>query len=84
MHHWPSPSSSAASSREFIRLAHDNHGALKSKFLLRDREHEFTVGFDEVVKSEDVEVIRMPLRVRPNSYSERWLGSARPECWTLC
>jgi len=55
-------------------------GALKAKFLLRDRDTKFTAGFDEVFKSEGVEAIRLPFRApRANPYSERWVGSARRE-----
>src|SRR5262249_45106886 len=37
-------------------------GALRAKFLLRDRDSKFTAAFDEVFKSEGVEVIRLPYR----------------------
>ena len=55
-------------------------GALRAKFLLRDRDSKFTAAFDEVFKSEGVEIIRLPYR-RPvaNAFAERWVGSARRE-----
>jgi len=55
-------------------------GALRAKFLLHDRDSKFTATFDEVFKSEGVEVIRLPYR-RPvaNAFAERWVGSARRE-----
>ena len=55
-------------------------GALRPKFLLRDRDSKFTAAFDEVFKSEGVEIIRLPYR-RPvaNAFAERWVGSARRE-----
>ena len=55
-------------------------GALRAKFLLRDRDSKFTAAFDELFKSEGVEIIRLPYR-RPvaNAFAERWVGSARQE-----
>ena len=55
-------------------------GALRAKFLLRDRDSKFTAAFDEVFKSEGVEIIRLPYR-RPvaNAFAERWVGLARRE-----
>jgi putative transposase len=55
-------------------------GALRAKFLLRDRDSKFPAAFDEVFKSEGVEIIRLPYR-RPvaNAFAERWVGSARRE-----
>ena len=37
-------------------------GALKAQFLLREWDSKFTVGFDEVFKSEGGEVIQLPFR----------------------
>ena len=56
-------------------------GKISTRFLLRDRDSKFSVAFDEVFKSEGVEVIRLPYR-RPvaNAYSERWVRTARREC----
>jgi len=55
-------------------------GALRAKFLLRDRDSKFTPAFDEIFKSEGVQIIRLPYR-RPvaNAFAERWVGSARRE-----
>ena len=37
-------------------------GPLKARFQLRDRDTKFTVAFDEVFKSEGMEVIRLPFQ----------------------
>ena len=55
-------------------------GRIRARYLLRDRDAKFTVDFDEVFRSEGVEVIRLPYRsLRTNSYAERWVGTARRE-----
>jgi len=37
-------------------------GKLRPRFLLRDSDHKFSLAFDEVFRSEGVEVIRRPVR----------------------
>ena len=55
-------------------------GELPAKFLLRDRDAKFSGAFDEVFRSEGVEVIRLLYRSpRANSIAERWVGTARRE-----
>ena len=50
------------------------------RFAIHDRDSKFISGFDSVLESEGVEVIRIPYRApRANSHCERSIGSARRE-----
>ncbi len=50
------------------------------KFLIRDRDSEFTSMFDEVFASEGIRIIKTPIRApRANAIMKRWIGSLRRE-----
>jgi putative transposase len=56
------------------------------RFLLHDRDSKFSGAFDEVFRSEGVEIIRTPFRApNANAFAERWIGTIRRDCldWLL-
>jgi len=53
----------------------------RPRFLIHDRDTKFSRAFDGLFQSEDIAVIRTPIRAaNANAYAERWVGSVRREC----
>jgi putative transposase len=51
------------------------------RFVIRDRDTKFVAGFDAVFTSEQIQIIRTPVRApRANAIAERWISTIRREC----
>ena len=56
------------------------------RFLIRDRDQTFTDQFDDVFRSDGIEIVRTPFRApQANGVAERFVRTARSECldWLL-
>jgi putative transposase len=56
------------------------------RFLIHDRDSKFSRAFDDVFRSEAIEIIRTPFRApNANAFAERWIGTVRRDCldWLL-
>ena len=51
-----------------------------TRALLRDRASQFTGDFDEIFRTEGLEILRTPVRVPvANAFAERWIATLRRE-----
>jgi putative transposase len=54
----------------------------QAKFLICDNDKKFPFAFEHVLAGQGVRVIRTPLQApKANAHAERWVGSARRECF---
>jgi len=69
----------AQQARNLLMLLADQEQSFR--FLLHDRDSKFSRAFDDVFRSEDMKIIRTPIRApNANAYAERWVGTLRREC----
>ena len=57
-----------------------------ARFLIRDRDQKFTTAFDDVFRSNGLEILCTPIRApQANGVAERFVRTARTECldWVL-
>ncbi len=60
-------------------LAHSDR-LEQARALVRDRGSQFTTSFDQIFHTEDMKVLRTPVRTPvANTFAERWIGTLRRE-----
>lgn len=65
--------------RNVVGDIHDD--GIEVKFVLRDRDTKYVLGFDEVFRSEGAQILRSPFRTpNANAYAERFVRTVRSEC----
>ena len=65
--------------RQFSWMIQDR--TVPARVLIHDRDTTFPAAFDAVFTSEDVTIIRTPVRApNANAFAERWIRSVREEC----
>jgi transposase InsO family protein len=53
----------------------------RCRFLVHDRDSKFSRAFDAIFDSDEIKVIRTPVRApNANAHIERWVGTVRREC----
>jgi transposase InsO family protein len=51
------------------------------RFLIHDRDSKFSRAFDEILRTDGIEVIRTPIQApNANAFAERWVRTVRADC----
>jgi transposase InsO family protein len=68
-------------STQQARQVIDQFAGRDLRCLIRDRDSKFVAAFDEIFHSENIAIIKTPVRAPvANAYAERWIGTLRREC----